>query len=135
MAGSAFGGAGPNWEHIYCNVILCALDEPRVKYTLVRSNLRRGSQLWVIVLKGLRPTLYMESFSFSNFFIQSHHHHHQHIMLIARSSLTLSLSLSLLISVPIVHHFWLVHYTTSSVRIDLMNISLCLLCMSMCRSP
>ena len=31
----ALGGAEPNAEHMYCNVLFCVLDEPRVDYTPV----------------------------------------------------------------------------------------------------
>ena len=54
--GPALGGAEPNWEHVYCNV-LCVLDELRVDYTLVWGPLRHGTQLRTFGPIGLRLAL------------------------------------------------------------------------------
>ena len=50
-------GVRPNLEHIYCILLLCVLDKPRVDCTLLWSPLKCGGKLRAIDPLGLRPAL------------------------------------------------------------------------------
>ena len=40
-------GTEPNWEHIYCNVLLCVLDDQRERYTQVRGPVGSNWSNWL----------------------------------------------------------------------------------------